>query len=60
MNGKTNAASDLDLFAIIIELPSCDRLRAIFVGNCSGGGEDVIGGIIEFFIISPVWATWVC
>jgi hypothetical protein len=46
----------LDLLALVIETPGHNRLGAIFV--CRGGrGRETTGGIVQFFVISPVRAT---
>jgi hypothetical protein len=46
----------LDLLAVVIVPPGHDRLGSVLVGRCGICGE-LVGGIIEIFIISPVRAT---
>jgi hypothetical protein len=55
--GKPNSTSRLDLLPILIEPITDDCLSAIFVCGDGLGREGVVGGIIELFVVSPVWAT---
>jgi hypothetical protein len=55
--GKPNSTSRLDFLPILVEPITDDCLGAIFVCGDGLGREGVVGGIIEFFVVSPVWAT---
>lgn len=56
MCGEAYPAGRLDLPAIIIQSPGHDGLGAVFVGGLGVGGE-LVRGIVEVFVISPVRAT---
>lgn len=56
MCSETYPAGCLDLLAIIIKSPSHDSLGSVLVGGL-GVGWELVGGIIEILIISPVRAT---
>lgn len=54
--GKAYPASGLDLPAVVVKSPAHDGLSSVFVGGLGVGGE-LIGGIVEVFVICPVRAT---
>jgi hypothetical protein len=55
--GETDSTSRLDLLPILVEPVTDDRLGTVFVCGDGLGREGVVRGIIELFVISPVWAT---
>lgn len=57
MRSESDSTSRLDLLSVLVEPITYDRLGAIFVCGDGLGREGIVGGIIELFIISPVWAT---
>lgn len=56
MCGKADSAGGLDFLAIVVESPGNNRLCSVFIG-CCGGWWELVYGIIEFLIVSPVRAA---
>jgi len=55
---STNSSRCLDTFAIIVEAVGYHSFSTIFVGSNGLWGKR--GGIVEFFVVSPVWAAEKC
>jgi hypothetical protein len=54
--GEAYPAGGLDLPAVVVKSPSHDSLGSVLVGSL-GIRRELVGGIIEIFVISPVMAT---
>ena len=57
MYSESNSTGCLDLLAIIVESPTDDRLGSVFVCGSSRGRKRIGDGIVELFVVGPVWAA---
>ena len=60
MCGKPDSPSSLDFLAIFIESIADDCLGPILIRCDRLWRKRVVGGIVELFIIGPIWAAGRC
>lgn len=54
-DGRADAPGSFHLFACIVEGVAYGSFGAVFVCGYRRGGES--GGVIEFFVVGPVWTA---